>query len=299
VAADTGARPSFSHAGSRAGYAVDFFCRAQLLADLLWDNKNCGGETSLFTLRLGELLSYRGGELSLSSSPLVRVSSLGGGPGYDFVAVALVAYFSLVASPLSVVVRAKVYDYEMGWEDLVVAMSCATGAVLGGVRSGSSSVDGDSGECECDWGGKCDITQALNHPHNAALTQEEIENTDLWICQYCVAENAKELRDNEFVFFKELFDACREGSLFVLTETTHRLWPDIIDAIGSDVHVEFSRKLGRGKSGEQMMLVKKRGAVIGEEELKQIQLFRRNSKSHERKVENGFVRQGKKVKGAK
>lgn len=37
VAADIGEMPSFSNAGSRSGYAINFFCRALLLADLLHD----------------------------------------------------------------------------------------------------------------------------------------------------------------------------------------------------------------------------------------------------------------------
>jgi hypothetical protein len=38
VAADVGAMPSFANQGARAGYAVHYFCRAQLMADLLFSS---------------------------------------------------------------------------------------------------------------------------------------------------------------------------------------------------------------------------------------------------------------------
>jgi len=113
---------------------------------------------------------------------------------------------------------------------------------------------------------------------------ESILDTQLFICQYCVAENAVKLRQSNFIFFQQLFQTAEENSLFVFTETTHRLWPDFLDLIRQsslvydDVNnIHFSIHRGRGgSSGWQMFLHKQKGAQISSEILHQIENFRKD-----------------------
>jgi hypothetical protein len=80
-----------------------------------------------------------------------------------------------------------------------------------------------------------------------------------------VAENALRLRENDFVFFRNLFRESKEGALFVFTETTHRLWSEMVDVAlaTTDFEVAFPRRNGRGKKGRQLILKKKTRCSIG------------------------------------
>jgi hypothetical protein len=139
----------------------------------------------------------------------------------------------------------------------------------------STSVDsvlGGSHSCVFDG---CDITVPLSDPVNARYAQE-ILDTDLWVCSYCVSENAVKLRQGlplPFVFFSDVFSQAKENSIFVFTETTHRLWPELVDVAleTAGFDVAFPRRNGRGKSGRQLILRKRAGATtLSTEAMEQI-----------------------------
>ena len=52
------------------------------------------------------------------------------------------------------------------------------------------------------------------------------DTADVFIASYVVAENAVSLRASDYVFFA-LF-AREARALFLFAETTHRLWPEIL-----------------------------------------------------------------------
>lgn len=164
VAADVGAMPSFEDEGARAGYCVNYFCRAQLMADLLFTS-----DSSILGEEIDDLLAG-------TVAKTCRISSLGGGPGFDFVAAALIAsYRSLQQNTQPTTLHATIFDYEEGWSCLVKKMSESVQNVLGGAHS-------------CGFA-KCDITVPLSNPINSQCRQEILQ-TDIWFCSYCVAENA-------------------------------------------------------------------------------------------------------------
>lgn len=272
VAADIGAMPSFENEGARAGYAVNYFCRAQLMADLLFSS-----DSPILVETIDDLLGGRS---------ICRIGSLGGGPGYDFVAAALLAsYRSEQRGQLPTNLQVTIFDYEEGWDSLVDAMAGSVQTVLGGSHS--------CGFCTCD------ITVPFSDPVNTQC-RLQMKDTDIWFCSYCVAENAKKLRAGEYVFFRELFSQAKEGAVFVFTETTHRLWPELARAApenGFDMSFpsRFQKQLGK----RQMVLRKREGATIGEEELALCAMFDRDNDLHEQKIQNGIVRQIRKVRGAK
>ena len=229
------------------------------------------------------LLPRRTSESSTgSSSRIVRLLSLGGGPGYDFVGAALVATF---LGRLRV--EATVFDYEEDWQELVETMTDVT---LDGLLMTQKN---KYGEHSCRWGGKCDITRPLlSHPSNTVL-QRHLSSlssssslhdnnnnnnnnvtrsswcSDLVVCQYCIAENAVALRASQLVFFAELFRQAQPGTIFLFTETTPRVWPDFVDLleqeriVGMVEEIEFPSCTGRGKSGPQLLLRKRGGADVG------------------------------------
>ena len=293
--ADLGIMPSFEDPGARSGYSVNLFCRVSLLADLL---VNTGGTVPpFFTKGVCDLFYIHDDDDDddddTKTSTTCRLVSIGGACGYDFVSAALVASFH---SSNTVVVRATVFDYEEGWEDLVNAMSVSTDTALQYYNHDHS----------CTFGGKCDITKPLSDPVNAG-TREALDSTDLWTCQYCIAENAVQLRESKFSFFVGLFGAAKEGALFVFTETTHRLWPELLDvALATTIHTEQGKGMssfevgfpgvgGRNKTGRQMVLRKTEGAVISDDQLLLCEEFRRDSRMHIQRLKNGVVRQKKRV----
>ena len=332
--------PSFGDGGARAGYALDYFCRVKLLGDVLF------GERMMRWRRQGveqqQPSSYLGDTITdLLCSPnreVCRIGSLGGGPGFDHVAAVVLAthaaferevrqcidaraaasldlndeeddglprieveevltHLAARTSPSIPRIETTIYEYEAGWDDIIPHMDRSTQLVLDlGTRH------------SCSFAG-CDITVPLSHSANAECL-ENAQTTDLWICSYCVAENAIRLRAKDYVFFAELFDAAKEGAVFIFTETTHRLWPEIIDVatktggsnenIASGFDVAFPRiQRGRGKAGFQLALRKRAGATLGEDVQRTCERFRRDNAMHELKISGGYKRQKKKIRGSK
>ena len=295
--ADLGIMPSFSDPGARSGYALGLFCRVSLLADLLMNTGDI--LPPVFAKDFNDLLCIHDKSESTESSTC-RLVSIGGACGYDFVSAALAATFH--SSGDNVKVIATVFDYEEGWADLVDALSAAARDVL------------PSNGLSCHFGGKCDITKSLSHASNAGCLQT-VKSTDLWTCQYCIAENALQLRESNFCFFEDLFRETKDGALFVFTETTHRVWPELLDvvlALQNDnvddkseplgrkndlsFEVAFPSVGGRNKTGRQMIIRKKTGAIINQEQLALCDEFRRDSQKHNERVRKGIVRQKRKVR---
>lgn len=365
VAADEGTMPSFESGAARKGYALEFFCRGRALAELFL-------ETPLFEAAALEgdsdegvypgfwtqaLRSQECPILAASKPHKVRsleepvppeapstyeIVSLGGGPGFDFVGVALAAAFSFHTTTSIVSdsttantlpfpgIHVTAMDYEEGWSDLVSAMDRSTRNLLNPLlltddddESFASKVPAMS----CDWGGKCDITKSILHePVNANCKRLLLGGNDregasrLWICQYCVAENAKALRESDYIFLKELVREMPKGSLVLLTEVVPRLWPEMVRMLHKEdllslVDVGFRK----GYRGKQFLLKKRgkrrpqKGIASGHEDHRkrggpfetldertrdQLEHFERLASYHDRKVDAGWKRQGRKDNGS-
>ena len=284
-----------------------------------------------------------------------EIVSLGGGPGFDFVGVALAASFSCHTGarsshggnstlPSSLDnIHVTVMDYEEGWSDLVSAMDLSTRKLLSPPTPSGEDEDESSlspstlpstlPSMSCDWGGKCDITRSiLSDPVNSncrrlLLGDENNTPARLWICQYCVAENAKILRDSDYVFVKELVQEMPVGTMLLLTEVTPRLWPEIARILHREGLLE-SVAIGfcKGYGGKQFLLRKRCSTSRGvctttnpaagnhdsrkphrdgdvfesfdDRTREQLEHFERLASYHERKVESGWKRQGRKANGS-
>jgi len=298
TAADRGEMPSFADPGSRSGYALEFFCRARLLADLLFDK--CSPRTPGTEEGAGkgeqndvlyEKLKHCTDNPKVNSIPRsIHMVSLGGGPGYDYVGLLLADMFGNSGYGKTTL-HGTVFDFEEGWHDLVDAMNTAISLALPNDNPSTLS-----------WGGSCDITKPLKDLSNAAC-RKMVPTTDIFVCQYCVAENANRLRDSNFVFFFELFEQASNGTMFVFTEVTPRVWPDIVDILlqredqEQGFHVKFTR--GGRKYGQQMIVQKQENATLQPEELAVAEKFRDLQEVHQRKITNGFRRQPRKIRGKK
>lgn len=236
----------------------------------------------------------------------INVMSLGGGPGYDFCAVALVASFRGAGiSHRTAPINATVLDYEPGWSSLVHAMQEATTTMLL-----LPSTTTRKKKMTCQWGGSCDITKPLHHASNADCLVT-LASTSLFTCQYCVAENANQLKKSGYIFFRNLFETAASGSLFIFTEVTPRLWPDfyqIVVELNEETKGTVTMKIGFPNiRGPQMTILKTadddknhhRGEesflsssspVIKESDLELLQHFENYSQKQEEKMKTGWTR---------
>ena len=346
TAADHGEMPSFADAGARSGYALEFFCRARLMADLMlnkygyrWspilryrppgeapqkdsDNnqKNAELRADIWKEKFGgssqppvnnpnnTIINNMNNNNSLTpeEETVMRIVSLGGGPGYDFVGLVLADTFG-TSGYGTTRIEGTVFDYEEGWGTLVDAMNIAIQSALE-----INNTTHHTHQHNVQWGGGCDITKSMAHPSNAACLAT-LPTTDMFVCQYCLAENAAPLRDSDFVFFVDLFEQAANDTVFVITEVTSRIWPELVDillrlqdqqqdeqpagfAFGFDV--DFVRTKKR-KFSPALVVQKRLGAKIRQEEMDECQDFIRLRTLHERKMEKGYKREYKKVRGCK
>lgn len=295
--------PSFEDAGARSGYAIEFFCRARALADLFMDGLNSHYEFPEFWIDgLMETPMLGGCDGSAvdngEEEPCYSMVSLGGGPGFDFVSAALATSFCSYSSSKDqesshqnnavTAIKATILDYEEGWGDLVQAMSNSTRYIL------------QNSNLQCNWGGKCDITKSIFHANNIAISRQLLDSTNLWTCQYCVAENANLLEESKYIFFRELFQHANVGSLFVLSEVHPRLWPEFVKVIEESC-VDMQMQIGFNRNGRQMLLRKggtsgnnQNKPLISEKDQLLVQKFEGLSRYHERKIDSGWVRQAPK-----
>jgi hypothetical protein len=227
-------------------YAVEkLSARCRQLHHLLFDdNAICG--------RAREMLLPRPSDPGRAPDP-VRVVSLGGGPGYDHVALCLVARYLLLAQPFrwaggpalrARTVATEVFDlYDEAWAPVAAA-------VAGACRDGIGRIDGvpppeeekDEDEEEKDeleeggdetGGDSCsmafaDLRLGADHPSHAAL-REALELADLVVLQFVLHENAAFLLrdggDRVGGALGDLLAVAPVGTLVFCTDSANTLWP--------------------------------------------------------------------------
>jgi len=287
VGADQGIMPDFSDEAALLGYSINHFGRARLLGDLM-----AQPEPEWLESRITDLFSHGGhaqqGSVGKSNQLPSRVDlvSLGGGPGYDYVSAAALSEYRSGPN-----VRAKVYEYEEQWRNVVSSVErAAHDAML-------------SDRHTCDFGG-CDITLPLGNIVNADVVESVHSGDTIFACSYCVAENALALRGHNWAFFRDIFQEARDGTLFFITDTTHRLWPELA-AIAKDAGLRFSTPhIKSGKVGWQFAAIKD-GNHPGERYYSTaiskdlLGRFKADNDAHLHRLEKGWKREGRKVRGAK
>ena len=329
IGADQGIMPDFSNKEALYGYTLNHFGRVRLTSELVTSKSL--SKPDWLSLRVAELLSSSSSSSSSSQrrnnnidadSDDLSIASLGGGGGYDFVAFSALSEFLKGPS-----IKTTVYEYEPAWKDIVsdiemvVQDSCSSNNNNSGSASASASGQQPRDhhqhlhKCGFEFG---DITSPLDASTNEAIASM-VNSTEIFSCSYVIAENAVKLQQNKFEFFRQLFSEAADGSLFFFTETTHRLWPDLIDlASRQDDNHSFMRytlnRIRHGKSGWQLALLKdsstagnisfsSRSCSKSEEvravEKELIERFKRDNIAHQLRIDRGWKRDEKKVRGAK
>ncbi|KAF1331983.1 hypothetical protein FI667_g3801, partial [Globisporangium splendens] len=214
LSTNTGVRPSFDNAHARSGYIEAKINRCGNLPNLL------------MTEELTELRS----ELFRAGKKQWTIALYGGGPGFDTVGLAFLRRF-LRAQDIAF--HTNVYDNEPGWEIAVTAVK--------------QTLDQLQYE-DTTWSFKhCDITFDVHDAVNLEV-QADLEATQLLVFSFVCVENYQLLQQSEFAFLRSLFQEARDGSYFIFTDSTHRLWP-VISEVAVSVCPDKFRVLapfGRG-----------------------------------------------------
>mmetsp|Transcript_10733 Transcript_10733/g.19462 ORF Transcript_10733/g.19462 Transcript_10733/m.19462 type:complete len:373 (+) Transcript_10733:31-1149(+) len=295
--ANQGVMPDFSNDSALRGYSLQHFGRVRLLGDLITQT-----QPEWLERRVEELfpITGAGGRKSSSDSnsifddespgkqvpPKVDLVSLGGGPGYDFVAGAALSEYRSGPD-----VHAHVYEYENQWESSVHSMKSAAHAILGSDRH------------RCNFG-HCDITLPLSDAINAEVAEGANDEGKIFVCSYCVVENALALRSRDWTFFRDLFAEAADGALFFIPDTTHRLWPELA-GVAKDAGLRFATPhLRCGKAGWHFVAFKDAGhpgdryynTAICRDLLER---FKADNAAHLNRLERGWKRESRKIKGSK
>eukprot|EP00536_Pseudo-nitzschia_multiseries_P015390 jgi/Psemu1/291982/fgenesh1_pg.875_\ len=250
----------------------------------------------------------------------LRVASLGGGCGYDFVALAALSAF--LGGPR---IAATVYEYEPAWREVVADVESVLADVLRATATAAphqttTAVTTAAASHRCGFE-RCDIASPLDAACNETLASD-VGSTRVFSCSYVVAENAVALRSQNFGFFRQLFAEAPEGSLFFFAETTHRLWPELIEVARSTKGHDSSSSSSSmrvsiphircGKSGWQLALLKDSAASVrhgqGQRQRQHFlddrqqtlcERFRNDNLAHLSRLERGWKRHARKARGAK
>mmetsp|Transcript_23313 Transcript_23313/g.26127 ORF Transcript_23313/g.26127 Transcript_23313/m.26127 type:complete len:416 (-) Transcript_23313:244-1491(-) len=315
--ANQGIMPDFSNKKTLRGYTLNHFGRCRLLSDLVTQTKPdwlSSRVSELFgrntkkhaTISTGTPVSSPGNDnnflihtVSCKRNDDISVASLGGGCGYDFVAISALSDF--LRGPR---IQATVYEYEPAWKNIVADVETIVRANCSNNDGNTNDVTGPQRQHECGFE-LCDITSALDASTNEAIASV-VDSTNIFSCSYVVAENAVKLRQNKFEFFRQLFLEASNGSLFFFTETTHRLWPEFIDlAQRCSIRVS-TRHIRCGKAGWQLVLLKDSAAgssnsnsLISVEERELYERFKRDNIAHLLRLDRGWKRDERKERGVK
>ena len=274
AAATNGKMPSFADPGARGGYTLAHMgTRTRKVADVLRLS-----EPAWLAPAVDEGL--RAGRV---------IASLGGGPGFDHLAVALLSEWRRIGGSecsggsddgSGPVASTMVLDYESGWQEECHALSGAVAAVLGAAAP-TCSFDG------------ADITRAIDASANHALAQA-LPRTRLLIASYVVAENAHALEASRFEFFETLFRDAAVGTTLLVLETTHRSFPGVVKAAqrgvmasGHDHGLDIACPWVTRNAGYSLLLRKRDGCSDEEDECSIASLledFEMDAVRHSRRV---------------
>lgn len=285
VGANRGIMPDFTDASALRGYALRHFGRARLLCDLM----NLP-EPDWLHHRIAELFRTRktiDSKGRCENPAYLDLVSLGGGPGYDFVSATALSEYRAGPS-----VRATVYEYEQRWESVVSSVERATQNVLGNNRH------------TCGFDG-CDITLPLTSNRNASVAKSTgTSQYKIFACSYCIAENAVALRNRDYIFFRELFEEADQGAVFLFPDTTHRLWPEM-STIAKEAGLYYTTPhVKSGKVGWHFVAFKddhRPGNEYHTTAISDVLLnrFKADQDAHSKRLDRGWKREEKKIKGEK
>ena len=206
LSTNTGRRPSFTNAHARSGYIQQKINRCGNVPNLLLSEELCDLRSRLFRSHQSECWN---------------VALYGGGPAYDVLGLVFMRdYFRA----WDVQFHATIYDNEPGWKGAIDAVKQTLGQL--GQRNVSLSFQ------------HCDITLDMCAAENDDV-RCSLQSTKLHLFSFVCVENSCLLRDSAYVFLQSLFSQCSDGSYFIFTDSTHRLWPAIFHVANASAPDRF------------------------------------------------------------
>mmetsp|Transcript_39479 Transcript_39479/g.68196 ORF Transcript_39479/g.68196 Transcript_39479/m.68196 type:complete len:419 (+) Transcript_39479:98-1354(+) len=189
-----GVMPSFGDSGARSGYI-----KRRLL---------------MRAFQVGSLFLHGDGKNSLFhllQQPEIWLASIGGAGGSDAIGmVTLVRFMKKYFDFDQPVVKSMVYDFELGW-----AAPC--------MELGSSELFRSH---EVNFSG-IDVCKSLYAPENEHFLAT-VQQFHLFFFTYCLIENALALQETDFVFFRDLFKIMNGSGIFIISDSSWKLWDMII-----------------------------------------------------------------------
>lgn len=145
--------------------------------------------------------------MQLLSEEHLHVLSIGGGPGFDSVALVLLADFFGSRAKIT----HEIVDLELGWADVVHQL----GLILPGSIGRTSST------------ARVTFRQGDFLSDLSACERPNVVN--LFVFPWVISETIAGLRALDFQPLRLLFSAARVGAGFVFLDATDRFWPEIIN----------------------------------------------------------------------
>jgi len=253
---NNGQMPSFANSAARSGYIASKINRAINIPNLFFSK-------SLQNIR-AELFAKR------QTPRIVRLASIGGGPGFDVIGIDIfINYLRTNTQLLSVV-----YDYEEGWRGAVNA--------LNDIMSQSNT---NSTKQPVAVFNICDITQNLTAKVNDHL-QKHVKDYDIFAFSFVCVENYQLLKGSNYTFLDALFAEASYGSLFIFSDSTHRLWPDIYKISQCQTHalhvlVPFARSCHYALILQKALHTQDSKSL--NEAISKLKIFEEHARHHERR----------------
>lgn len=169
----------------------------------------------------------------------IHVTSIGGGPGYDHIAIwiAFLFIFNMNDGSIdtsNVTFQTEVYDLYGEWEDTVKAMSLSLTKTQEYISKENSSkfrmnlFDGNETHLKL-----CDIREDLSSEANESLSKS-LEFTDIICFSFVIHENASIILpdDDSDPFIqgtaRDIMEQSKVGTIILCTDSSHRCWPSFI-----------------------------------------------------------------------
>ena len=174
----------------------------------------------------------------------IVVLALGGGPGFEAVAVATLAEY--LGSGVDIVVY--IADSEAAWLPTAAAVHRAAEARRTTGRAGSLTFRFVH----------ADVTCGLDDDANAALEAVVAAGVDLLVCAYVLVETAQLSRANGWRCLRDCaarLSTSPRGCHVVALDSTHRVWPEVIAALKSAAPEHVSAWLPRHPVNRKVSLL--------------------------------------------
>ena len=169
----------------------------------------------------------------------IHIASVGGGPGYDHVALWIAFMFILnmnngfVDDSERIILTTDVYDLYGEWDGIVQHMNICMNRSMGIISEEVDRTKLNTNLFDEGSGARtklCDIREGLDHLVNKELS-ESLENTDIICFSFVIHENASSILSNDDNDDKirgaarDIMERSQIGTIIICMDSTNTCWP--------------------------------------------------------------------------